>query len=71
MTTYSNQSETPNAPRALRFWYSYGYRSRQAAHDAIEEMYASGEISPCDAPLVVAYISGNGERRYGVQLNEY
>lgn len=54
-----------------RYWYAYGYRSQQAALDAVEDMYADGEISPCNDPRVKAYETADGATRYGVQLLEY
>jgi hypothetical protein len=53
-----------------RYWYAYGYRTQQAALDAIEDMYADGEISPCNAPRVKPYQTTDGATRYGVQLLE-
>ncbi len=53
-----------------RYWYAYGYRSHQAALDAIEAMYADGEISPCNDPRVKPYETTDGATRYGVQLLE-
>ncbi len=54
-----------------RYWYAYGYKTADAAAAAIDDMYADGEISPCDAPRVAPYTSTTGERRYGVQLLEH
>ena len=48
--------------------YAWGYKSRAAAFDAIEAMYAEGEISPADQPRVNTYKNRVGETRYSVEL---
>ena len=53
-----------------RYWYSYGFKSRDAAQDEIESLYASGEICPADDPIVVKYHNTAGAARYGVKLLE-
>jgi hypothetical protein len=48
--------------------YSYGYKTRDAAVIAIEDMYSDGEISPCDLPQVGSYKNQEGKTRYRVLL---
>jgi hypothetical protein len=55
----------------LFYWYAYGYKTADAAALAIEDMYADGEISPCNDPRVKAYQTADGATRYGVQLLEH
>lgn len=37
---------------ANRYTYAGPYRSQQRAADAVEAMYASGEISECERPEI-------------------
>lgn len=40
----------------IRYTYAYGYRSHAAAVEAIESMFAAGEISPSERPQAKRYI---------------
>ena len=51
-----------------RHWYAYGYRSRDAAEDALEDCFAAGEVSACEAPEVRSYRARSGERRWGISV---
>ena len=53
-----------------RYWYSYGFTTRDAADEEIEALYASGEICPSDDPIIVKYHNADGAARYGVKLLE-
>lgn len=53
-----------------RYWYSYGFKTRDEAEIEIESLYASGEICPADQPVIASYKNENNERRYGVKLLE-
>lgn len=66
----STDTDKPNTPRGYWYWYSYGFKSRAAAWDDVEELYATGEISPCDDARVAAYVTTDGATRYGVKLRE-
>lgn len=55
---------------AFRYWYSYGFKTRNAAEIEIEWLYSTGEISPADQPIIASYTNENNERRFGVKLLE-
>lgn len=63
-------TDRPDFPRGYWYWYSYGFKSRAAAWNDVEALYASGEISPCDDARVAAYVTTAGATRYGVKLRE-
>lgn len=50
------------------FTYAYGYKTRDAAMLAIEDMFANGEISECDRPEVASYKNREGKTRYRILL---
>jgi hypothetical protein len=45
-----------------RYTYAYGYRSRQAATIALEDMFAAGEVSPGERPKIYRYSCPAGPR---------
>jgi len=47
-----------------RYW-AWGYKSRDAATNALHDAYASGEISDASRPRVESYKTDAG-RRWGV-----
>lgn len=51
------------------FLYATGYKTRDLAHEAIDDMFADGEIDSCDQPKVTSYTARNGKRRFAVQLS--
>jgi hypothetical protein len=56
---------------ARDYWFAYGFKSKDAANETLENGFAAGEISPCEHPRIEAYTIGNGaERRtrYGVRV---
>lgn len=50
--------------------YAWGYKTRAAAVDAIEAMFAECEISAADQPRVNTYKNKNNETRYSVELRD-
>lgn len=52
----------------MRFTYSYGYRTRDAAEAALEDCFSSGEVSHGDSPSVEAYATQDGKTRYRITL---
>lgn len=52
-------------------WFSYGFKSKEAAQESMEDGFAHGELSPCEHPRVESYTIGSGDkstRRYGVRV---
>lgn len=39
----------------VRYTYAYGYRSRDHAETALEELFAGGEVSPGEKPEIERY----------------
>lgn len=52
----------------MRFTYSYGYRTRDAAEAALDDCFANGDVSHGDAPAVEAYKNRDGATRYRITL---
>jgi hypothetical protein len=50
------------------YWYAYGYKTRAAALDALEESYALGEVSEGERPVIDSYKLFDGKTRYGIRL---
>lgn len=46
----------------MRRTYAYGYKSRDAAEDALETMFAAGEVSPGEKPRIYRYSCPGGHR---------
>lgn len=40
---------------ATRYTYTYGYRSREHAETALQELFAGGEVSPGEFPEIERY----------------
>lgn len=40
-----------------RYTYAFGYKSREHAETALEELFAGGEISPCENPRIESYVA--------------
>lgn len=53
---------------ATRYTYAHGYKSRDAAQDALEDCFATGEVSQCERPKIEAYQSRLNGRRYMITL---
>jgi hypothetical protein len=51
-----------------RFFYGFGYKTIEAAQAALEDCYATGEISQAEEPAIVTYVTKKG-RRYGIKIN--
>jgi uncharacterized membrane protein len=49
-----------------RTTYATGYRTRDRAEEALEDMYAHGEVSECQLPLVESYRNSDDNRRYKI-----
>lgn len=47
-----------------RFFYAWGYKTLEKAQDALETMFANGEVSLGEHPKIVSY---NG--KYAVELD--
>jgi hypothetical protein len=52
----------------MRFTYSYGYRTRDAAEAALEDCFSSGEVSHGDSPRVEVYATQDGKTRFRITL---
>jgi hypothetical protein len=52
----------------LFYWYAYGYKSREAALEALDRMFADDEVSPGELPRIETYKNRDGVTRYGVML---
>lgn len=39
--------------------YAWGYRTREAAQDALDDLLSISEVSECEAPKVVPYKTRN------------
>lgn len=53
---------------APRYTYATGYTSREAADEAITDLLAECEVSPCERPAVDTYRTNDGRRRYKITL---
>lgn len=51
-----------------RYTYAYGYRSLDAAEDALENLCANGEISTAENPRCESYRAPSGSRRWRITL---
>ena len=56
-------------PTMSRYWYAYGFASKEAAQDVLDDMFAAGEVSNGEAPEIKTYVNGNNAVRYGITLN--
>lgn len=54
---------------ADRHCYAWGYKTRDAAENAVEDMFASAEISECENPTIKSYTNKAGARRFAVWLD--
>ena len=54
----------------LFYWYAWGYKSREAALDALDSLYCDGEVSPGELPRIEPYRNPQGVTRYGIMLAE-
>jgi hypothetical protein len=52
-----------------RFFYATGFKTYEAAEFALIDMFADGEVSLSEHPLVESYTAKNGKRRFAVTLN--
>lgn len=62
-----------------RYTYASGYKTREAAEEALEDMFAHAEVSECERPRIESYmgwahpIKGQpleAERRFAITLCE-
>ncbi len=58
-----------------RHTYAWGYKTREAAEDALEDMFAFDEVSQCSRPQISAYKTRNVTTgapvvRYQITLQE-
>lgn len=51
-----------------RYTYAYGYRTADAAEDAIESLCSQGEISTAENPKAESYVTESGKRRWRITL---
>jgi|GEM_PF-5041103 len=42
-----------------RYTYAWGYKSREAAQDALNDLLAGSEVSQCEGPEISAYRTRN------------
>ena len=54
---------------AIRFYYAYGFKSQGLALDALYDLFASGEVSHGEHPVVKSYVSKGGQRRWGIEID--
>lgn len=52
----------------MRYTYSSGHKSREAAEEALEDGFATGDVLPGERPQVEPYRSTAGKRRYRITL---
>lgn len=52
----------------VRYYYSTGHKTREAAEMALEEMYALADVTEGERPLIEPYTARNGHRRYAITL---
>lgn len=55
---------------AVRYAYSYGHKSADAAWQKVSDLFAEGEISECEKPRVEHYATTEGARRFKITLQE-
>lgn len=53
-----------------RYCYAFGYRSRTAAELALDNAFASGDVTPGECPAVNSYRLPGGELRWQITLAE-
>lgn len=51
-----------------RYTYAYGYRTADAAENAIEDLCAAGEISTGENPKASSYRTRDGRTRWCITL---
>lgn len=51
------------------YWYGTGYKTREAALNALEDMYAEGEVCEGERPVIQSYKNKDGATRYGIKIN--
>jgi hypothetical protein len=54
----------------LFYWYAWGYKSRDAALEALDTLYCDGDVSPGELPRIETYRNRDGATRYGIMLAE-
>jgi hypothetical protein len=52
----------------LRVTYAYGFKTFDAAQNALIDGFASGEISPGEAPEIVTYRTLQGALRWQITI---
>lgn len=53
----------------MRYTYSFGHRSREAAYMALEDLFASGDVTPGEKPRIYRY-SCPGGYRWAIDLDD-
>lgn len=52
------------------YWYAWGYKSGEAALDALDDLYCGGDVSRGELPRIETYKNNAGATRYGIMLAE-
>lgn len=52
----------------MRFTYAYGYRTRDAALEALEDSLANGDVTMGEGPEVSSYRTHEGALRWRITL---
>lgn len=58
-----------------RYWYAYGFKTREQAESAIEKAYAAGDVLPGEDPTAEPYAivatthNGRPGRAWGIKCN--
>lgn len=52
----------------LFYWYAWGYKTRAAAIEALDDLYCDGEVSQAELPRIEPYKNRDGATRFGVML---
>jgi len=48
------------------YWIAYGCKTKDRAAEILEDMFAHGEISQCEAPQIVSYVTDGNRRFWGI-----
>lgn len=59
-------SPTDTRLPAARHTIAYGYKSVEAALDALEDMFAGGEVCEGEHPRISRYTAKNGKVRFSI-----
>jgi len=52
----------------MYYTYQYGFKTRQSANDAVEDMYATGDLLPGEPCNVTSYKTKDGRTLWQIKL---